>query len=216
MTERSKRTVAGRTLIALPVLLLVAAIVHPSHRAWDSAVAVAASQRERWYLGHLLILGAMALLALAVLWLGRALRGPRGGLESTGAALTMVGAIGVGALAGVELVVREMSDPSLNQGAMAALGERMASSPALIVPLFSMLAALGLGICLLALALERSRTGPPRAALVGGIALAIAIVAFPLPAVAIPAAICSLAGLGSVGWTMSTSAPEIEPAAVPR
>lgn len=162
MTERSKRTVAGRTLIALPVLLLVAAIVHPSHRAWDSAVVVAASQRERWYLGHLLILGAMALLALAVLWLGRALRGPRG------------------------------------------------------VPLFSMLAALGLGICLLALALERSRTGPPRAALVGGIALAIAIVAFPLPAVAIPAAICSLAGLGSVGWTMSTSAPEIEPAAVPR
>jgi len=41
MIERSQRTLAGRTLIASPLLLLAAAVVHPSHRAWDSAIPAA-------------------------------------------------------------------------------------------------------------------------------------------------------------------------------
>ena len=202
----------GAALIALPLLLLAAAVVHPAHRTWDTAVAVAASHRERWYLGHLLVLLAMTLLALAVVELGRTLPEPRGRLEVVGAGLTLMGAIGVGALAGVELVVWEMGHGSLDRAEMGALGERMADSLLLIVPLFALLGGLALGLCMLGLALERSAVGPPRGALVGGIALATAIVGFPLPAVAIPAAVCALAGLGSVGLAMLT-ASSIERAA---
>ena len=211
MSGQSEQTLGGVAMIASPLLLLAAAIVHPSHRQWDTALAVAASQRDRWYVGHMLVLVAMAVLVVAVLGLGRTLRVPSGGLASTGAGLTLVGTIGVGGLVGVELVVWEISHPSLDQAEMGGLVERMAGSPALIVPLFAMLAALAVGICMLALALERSRIGPRWTAGVGGVALATAIVAFPVPAVAIPAAVCALASFGPVGWiVLSAAAPPAE------
>lgn len=206
-------------LFALPLLVLVASVAHPSHRLWNTAVAVAAGQRERWYLSHLLVLVGMALLVLVVAELQRALPGPRDRLEQAGAGLTLVGAVGVGGLGAIELVVWEMSHPSLSAAEMAELGDRMAHSLLFVVPLLAGLAPFTLGLCLLALTLERSGVGPRRAALVGGVALALAIAAFPLPAVAIPAAVLALVGLGSVGWALppaGAARPNLARAGLPR
>jgi hypothetical protein len=121
MTEISTRgrQAIATALVAAPLLLLAANIVHPSHGLdAESWLSSAAAGQTRFYAGHVLFLAAAATLILAVLALVYTLRESRSALAWIGGGLTALGALGLTGLVSLDFVVWQMAGLA---GALAAV-----------------------------------------------------------------------------------------------
>jgi hypothetical protein len=100
-------------MLAAPILLLIASLIHPPHAgSAESWLHAAESGPTRFYLAHLLFLGAAALLVPATLGLGRLAHPTQTTLTALGVGITLLGILGIGALVGSDFVVWKMADPS--------------------------------------------------------------------------------------------------------
>ncbi|MEK6230050.1 MAG: hypothetical protein AABM31_12105 [Actinomycetota bacterium] len=112
--------------------------------------------------------------------------------------------MGLAALVGTDFVVWQMAHLPADPTQMAAVSPRLDDSPAILAPLFGMSAALGLGGVLLGLAVGRAGVLPGWAALALALGPATWLAAVPSSALAIAAAVCVLAGMGTAGWLVLT------------
>lgn len=201
MSERLGRTearVAGTAMLAAPILLLIASLIHPPHAgSAESWLHAAESGPTRFYLAHLLFLGAAALLVPATLGLGRLAHPTQTTLTALGVGITLLGILGIGALVGSDFVVWKMADPSAEKSQMLSLLERVTTSPGFVAPLYALAGGIATGPAVLALALHREGQIPSWATLMiaaGAPAFLLGIPTRPIP---IAAAVCMLTGLAA-------------------
>jgi hypothetical protein len=98
-----RRIVAGVSLIAAPLILLVGALAHPQGK--DSAIAhlaVVAESPDRYYVAHAILLGGLALFLPAVLGIMHLLTERATALGHIGGGLAMVGLFGATAIVAVD------------------------------------------------------------------------------------------------------------------
>ncbi len=195
------RTLAGLSLIAAPLLLLLATLIGPD-LSDDPAERLGeiADDEARYVLGgYLFLVGAMVFVpGLIGLW--RLFRGPRVTLGQLGAALLLVGVISTLAFFGFGAYEYEAAQPGLDRAEMAELVDN-ADESGVTTPLFIVAFVVGItiGSLIVAWSLWRRRLVPvwgPAAIVVGTIlgffsedSLAVGAIGFAF----------LLVGFGSVG-----------------
>jgi hypothetical protein len=184
-----------------PAVLMAATVVHPPHGgdagSWFGA---AVENPTRFYLAHILFLVGTLLLLPAVLRLSLelALRRPR--LAVVGAGLSIAGGFGVAGLVGMDLIVWQMARPDADPKAMLALLTAVARQPAVILPLYGLTAALGLGFALLLRGLERSSVIPRGTVPITVAGLGLWAAGLPVPPLAITGMGFVLLGLARLAF----------------
>jgi hypothetical protein len=126
-----RQRLAAASLIAAPLLLLAGELLHPQNLP-DPAqqLATVAADPGRWYLAHLLSLLGFALLVPAILGLAQLVGRRRAALADLGGALALLGVLAsVGLLTLDGFGVWQMAQPAADRAEMAALLERIFTSP---------------------------------------------------------------------------------------
>lgn len=161
--SRFRRLVAGLCLIAAPVVLLVGALIHPQGKEASAAhLAVVATNPDRYYWAHAILLVGLALflpLILALMHLLRE-RGPR--FAHVGGVLAILGLFGATAIVAVDgVAASQMAQPQANVQEMAALLDRIKESPGLRGIAVVAGVTLLLGMLVLAYGLWRTKAAQP-------------------------------------------------------
>jgi hypothetical protein len=197
-----RKTVAGMCMVAAPLLLLVAAIIHPAVKTDEAAqLAVVADHTNAWYLAHLLAFGAVVLALPAVLGLMHMLREREVAFGHVGGALALIGLIGTAAVVAVEFVVWEMVRGGANRTDMTALLHRITHDAGTLVPIYIVSLGLGIGFLALAMGLYRARAVQSWMAAfiaIGGLVLDLSGIVSSVALFIVGAAFLFV-GLGSVG-----------------
>lgn len=197
-----RKTIAGTSMIAAPLLVLAGSVIHPDGSTDEAAqLATVAGSLDEWYAAHLVLLVALVLAIPAVLGLMHMLREREVAYGHVGGGLALLGVVAVAGIVAIEMVVWQMSAAGADRTEMVALLERVTDSAGIVIPLFLMSVALGLGLAVLALGLYRARAVQGWMAAfvaVGGMLVTVAgFVAS--PPVAIAGGAFLLVGLGSIG-----------------
>ena len=101
-----RKTVAGVSMIAGPVVVVVAEIIHPKEHSDEAKwLAEVSANTGRQYSAHLLVLLALALSIPAILGLMHMLKARRPALGHVGAALALFGTVSLAVVVGTEFVV---------------------------------------------------------------------------------------------------------------
>jgi hypothetical protein len=207
-----RRIVAGVSLMAAPLILLVGALAHPQGK--DSAIAhlaVVAESPDRYYVAHAILLGGLALFLPAVLGIMHLLTERATALGHIGGGLAMVGLFGATAIVAVDgIAISQMGQPQANVEEMAALLDRIKESPGLRA--IAVLGAVSFlfGMLILAYGVWRAKAVQP---LVAGL-IAAAAIAFFIGQVTDNRFIFALgftiyiAGLGPLGWRILAESDE--------
>jgi hypothetical protein len=187
-------------MVAAPLALLSAMVVHPAHAAdGGSWLAAAEAGPARFYAAHLLILVAVALFVPVTLALADLVRPRRPAAATLGSALTLLGLLAVAVLVGMDFVAWQVARSTIEADQALALLHGALTSPGVVAPLTVLLPGLVLGPALLAIALHRERIVPAwRAALIP-LGLAGAFGGLPIAPVAIVGAATLVMSLGGLG-----------------
>jgi hypothetical protein len=196
------KTVAGFCMIAAPLLLLVATVVHPEQKTSEAAqLAVVADNLDAWYAAHLIALVSVALAVPVALGLMHMLREREVAFGHVGGALAMLGLLAFAGVAAMELVVWQMAQ-SGDQAAMAGLLESVTESAGIALPVYAVaLTGFALGFTVLAAGVYRARAAQSWMALfvaVGAILLTLEQLVYTNWLGMVGAAFL-LVGLGSIG-----------------
>ena len=107
------RQIAGAAMIAAPVAIVVAEILHPKFEM-DAAkqLAIVADSTGRWYAAHALVLVALTLVVPACIGLARILEASRPTISHLSLIAFAPGVVVLAALVGMELVLWQMRSPS--------------------------------------------------------------------------------------------------------
>lgn len=205
-TSRFRRLVAGFCLIAAPIVLLVGALLHPQGEQASAAhLAVVATNPDRYYWAHAILLAGLALFLPVVLALMHLLKEREPKLGHLGGGLAMIGLFAATAVVAVDgIAVSQMGQPEANVEEMAALLDRIKESPGLRVIAIVAGVSLLLGMLLLALGLWRTGVVQPwMASGVAGGAIAFLVgVATDNRVVFALAFALYLIALGPLGWRL--------------
>lgn len=206
-----RKTIAGLCMIAAPLLVLAGSVIHPDGSTDEAAqLATVAGNLDQWYAAHLVLLISLAFAIPAVLGLMHMLREREAAYGHVGGALALLGTVAVAGIVAIEMVVWQMGAAGADRAEMVALLERVSTSAGIVIPLFVVSIALGLGLAVLALGLYRARAVQFWMAgftAVGGIMLTVAgFVASPV--VAIVGGAFLLVGLGSIGRLVLSESDE--------
>ncbi|HEX2479635.1 MAG TPA: hypothetical protein VHK45_10165 [Geminicoccaceae bacterium] len=162
-STRGRQAIAT-ALVAAPLLLLAANVVHPSHGLdAESWLSSAAAGQTRFYAGHVLFLAASAALILEVLGLVYTLRESRSALAWIGGGLTALGALGLTGLVSLDFVVWQIAGLPADRPEMIALLEKITAS----ATIFDVLISAGLAGALAAVTIQPIAIAGSLAALVG-------------------------------------------------
>jgi hypothetical protein len=175
-----RRTVAGLSLIAAPLLGLIGATLLPAFTGgMDGELAFIAAQPERWLTGLYLDLLAWPLMIVAIIGLLHLLRERAGILGHIGGGLMLLGSFFHGAVLGFQFVEAPLVVSGINHAQMVAFSEQMYEHTAFTMLLLPFM-GFYVGLLILALALWRARVVPLWIA--GLIVAAIAVEFFGPPA----------------------------------
>jgi hypothetical protein len=206
-----RKMVAGACMILAPLVLLVAAVVHPDGKTDEAAqLSVIADHLDAWYAAHLLVLAAIVLAVPAVLGLMHMLREREVAFGHIGGGLGLVGLLALKGIVAIEGFVGWQMGAAGDRGAMVALMERINDTAGIVIPFFVVSFAFALGMICLAVALYRARAVQSWMALfvtVGAVAIAVAGPTA-LGWLMIVGAAFLLVGLGSVGRMVLTESDE--------
>jgi len=194
-----RKVVAGCCLLAAPLLLLVAMVIHPDTGTSEaSLVAAAADSPDAWYVAHLLVLVSLAVAIPAVLGLMHMLRERETSFGHVGGGLALLGIL---AFTGIVAVEGFAGWQIAKGGDDAALLERLYDSAGFVIPFVLMGFAFMLGMLVLAVGLYRAHAVQAWMALFVAIGAVLMAVAFPtaVEVLAIVGAAFLLVGLGSIG-----------------
>lgn len=155
-----RRSVAGLSLIAAPLVGLVGALFIPQYTGSLGAELTAISEHTgRWLVGNFLILLSFFLLIPAMLGILQLLRHRSVALGHIGVALVLLGLFFHGAIIGFALVEAPLVESGLSRTEMVAFAERMYEGPAFIMILAPFI-GFYLGLIILAVALWRAKVVP--------------------------------------------------------
>ncbi len=205
-----RKTVAGICMVAAPLVLLVALVIHPDTGTSEaSIVAAAASEPDAWYTAHLLALVSLVLAIPAVLGLMHMLREREVAFGHVGGGLAMLGLIAFVGIVAVEGFVGWQAATG-DRGEMVALLERLYDSTGFVVPFLVMSLGFGIGMLVLAAGLYRARAVQSYFALFIAAASIMLTLGglFATEWLGIVGAAFLLVGLGSVGRMVFTESDE--------
>jgi hypothetical protein len=171
--RRYQRLAAG-SLIVAPLVLLAGELLHPPFQR-DPArlLAVAAANPGRWYLAHLLSLIGFALLMPAILGLTQLVGQGRAALADVGGTLALLGVLAVSGLLSIDgFGVWQMAQPAADRAEMAALLDRILTSPG-VLTLYLVSLASAVGLLVLVVGLYRAQLVPAWTA--GLVAIGVAV-----------------------------------------
>jgi hypothetical protein len=174
VSRRLHQRLAASSLIAAPLVLLAGELLHPPFQL-DPAqqLALVAANPDRWYLAHLLSLVGFALLVPGLLGLTRLVGQRRAALADLGGALALLGMLAITGLLSIDgFGVWQMAQPAADRAEMAALLDRIFTSPG-VVPLLVVPLAFPVGLLVLTLGLYHSKVVPAWTA--GLVAIGVAI-----------------------------------------
>jgi hypothetical protein len=196
-----RKMVAGACMVAAPVVLLVAMVIHPASDMDEATqVATIADNLDAWYVAHLLAFVAIVLTVPAVLGLMHMMREREVTLGHVGGGLAMLGLLATTGIVAMELVMWQMAGGG-NTAEAVALLERLNETAGIVIPFVLLSFGLALGLACLAVGLYRARAVQSWMAVsvgVGAIAFGFAI-ATAMNWLAIVAAAFLVVGLGAIG-----------------
>ncbi len=162
-----RRTVAGLSLIAAPVLFAAAEILTPQPSGSAAAqLASFAQQRDQLLAGVLCGLASSMLFVPALFGLLQQIRNKGMVYAHLAAAMIIYGLVAGAALGGINVMFWVMTKPGMNRGAMASLLDGLEhGSAALGAPLLAGHYLFALGIVLLGIAAWRAHLVPRWAAI---------------------------------------------------
>jgi hypothetical protein len=194
----------GLALIAAPLLILAAMIIHEPHGT-DAAswLESAEAGRTRFYLAHLLFLAAAVALVPVALGLADLVVERERTLARLGCGLTLLGIAGLCLLVGMDLFLWQLvADPAMESREALRAVERVTASVGINAPIAVLLAGLPTGFALLALGLYRTQAAKLWSALASALAVPVTFGGLPLGWLSIVGAVVATAGMGSVGWPL--------------
>jgi hypothetical protein len=206
-----RKLVGGACMVVAPLLLLVAAVIHPESKTDEgSQLAVIADHLDAWFAAHLIALVAIALAVPAVLGLMHMLRERQVAFGHVGGGLAMLGLLAYVGIVAIEGFVGWQMGAAGDRGEMTALFERLTETAGVVIPFFIVSVAFAVGMLFLAAGLYRARVVQSWMALflvIGAVCLAIAG-----PAAAnwlfIVGAAFLFVGFGSIGRMVLTESDE--------
>ncbi|MDP9379840.1 MAG: hypothetical protein M3Q29_06755 [Chloroflexota bacterium] len=154
-----RRSVAGLSLIAAPLVGLIGALLTPQYTGDLGEELAAISAPGRWLVSDFLNLLTFFLMIPAVFGLLHLLRHRAVALGHIGAALALLGLFFHGAIIGFALVEVPLVESGLERAQMVAFAERMYEGPAFLMILAPFI-GFYLGMIILAVALWRAKVAP--------------------------------------------------------
>ena len=153
-SHHTRKMVAGACMVAAPLFVLVAAVIHPSAdtSALSQASAIA-TEPDAWYIAHLVALVSIVLAVPAVLGLMHMLREKQGAVGLIGGGLAVLGLMAFVGIVAIELVFWQAGAPAQT----AVLIDRVGDTAGIMVPFFVVSLGFGLGMILLAAGLYAAR-----------------------------------------------------------
>jgi hypothetical protein len=206
-----RKLVAGACMIVAPLLLLIAAVIHPESKTDEgSQLAVIAEDLDAWFAAHLIALIAIALAVPAVLGLMHMLREREVAFGHVGGSLALLGLLAYVGIVAIEGFVGWQMGAAGDRGEMTALLERLYDTAGVVIPFFVMSLAFAVGMLFLAAGLYRARFVQSWMVLflaIGAVCLAIA---GPVAAnwLFIVGAAFLFVGFGSIGRMVLTESDE--------
>jgi hypothetical protein len=147
-------------MIVMPLVFVLAELLHARFQTEAAKQLTAvADNTGRWYVAHALILLALALAVPAFLGLVHLVGKGRVTLGHLSLVVFIPGLVAIAAIAGMELVLGQMAQPSANRAEMVALAERINESAG-IVAFFLVALLFPLAWLLVGIGLYRARTVP--------------------------------------------------------
>jgi hypothetical protein len=196
-----RKMVAGACMVVAPLVLLVAAVIHPASDMNEATqVATIADNLDAWYVAHLLALISIAVMVPAVLGLMHMLRDREVAFGHVGGGLAMLGLLAFAGIVGMELVMWQMVAGGSTREAVALL-ERLNDTAGIVIPFVVVSFGFALGLACLAIGLYRARAVQSWTAVsvaVGAIVFGVAI-GTALNWLSIVAAAFLVVGLGTIG-----------------
>jgi hypothetical protein len=179
---------------------------------------VAAANPDRWYLAHLLSLIGFALLVPAILGLTQLVGQRRAALADLGGTLALLGVLAATGLLSIDgFGVWQMAQPAADRAEMAALLDRILTSPRVLLPLYLVSLASAVGLLVLTLGMYRAQVVPAWTA--GLVAIGVAVWFTGEAAASKAAMVAGVAllalGLGLTGRRMLTASTQQRPAGAP-
>ena len=197
-----RKLVAGACMIVAPLLLLVAAVIHPESKTDEgSQLAVIAGNLDEWYVAHLLALVSIALAVPAVLGLMHMLRERQVAFGHVGGGLTLLGLLAFTGIVAIEGFVGWQMGAAGDRGEMTALFERLNDTAGIVIPFYVVSVAFAIGMVCLAFGLYRARVVQSWMALFLVVAAVCIAIAGPAAAnwLMIVGAAFLFVGFGSIG-----------------
>jgi hypothetical protein len=146
--------VAGACMVAAPLFLLVAAVIHPaSGTSALSQAAAIATEPDAWYIAHLLALVSIVLAVPAVLGLMHMVRERQGVAGMVGGALAVLGLMAFVGVVAIEMVLWQAGPPAET----AVLIDRLEDTAGIMIPFGVVSLGFGLGMIALAAGLYAAR-----------------------------------------------------------
>jgi hypothetical protein len=204
-SHHTRKMVAGACMVAAPLFLLLAAVIHPAAGtgALSQAAAIAA-EPDAWYIAHLLGLVSIVLAVPAVLGLMHMLRERQGAAGLVGGGLALLGLLAFVGIVAMEMVFWQAGAPAQT----AALIDRVGDTTGIMVPFYVVSLGFGLGMVLLAAGLYAARAVSPLMAgclAVGAAAVTIAS-ATAAEWLVIGGAVVLALGFGMIGFMVLSEA----------
>src|SRR5262245_19847824 len=196
-----RRLVAGVCMVAAPLVLLVATVVHPASDMDEATqVATIADNLDAWYVAHLLAFVSIALMVPVVLGLMHMLRERQVALGHLGGGLALLGLLAFAGIVGMEMAMWQMVAGGSTSEAVGLL-QRLNDTAGIVIPFVIVSFGFALWLACVALGLYRARVVQSWTALsvaAGAIAFGVAI-GTAMNWLAIVAAAFLVVGLGAIG-----------------
>lgn len=195
----------GLALVAAPLLILAAMIVHHPHGV-DGASWYESAQagHTRFYIAHLLFLASGVAFLPAAAGLADLIteREPR--LARVGRTLVLFGIAGFCVLVGMDLFLWQLVlDPSLAPASTVSAAEHVTASVGIGAPVAILVAGAPFGFGALALGLHRAHEVSDWSALAIAAGVPLTFAGLPLGWLAIAGAIVATAGMAPLGWKLA-------------
>jgi uncharacterized membrane protein YhaH (DUF805 family) len=159
-----RRTVRGASMIAAPLILVIAEVLHAHLEEDPSAyLSAIAENTGRWYAAHVLVLVSLVLALPAFLGIRHLVESRRPALGSLASIAFVPGLIALAALVGMELVAWQMAQPGVDRAQMITLWKNTSQSAG-IVPIIFVALLFSLAWLLAGIGLYVSRLCPRWAA----------------------------------------------------
>lgn len=196
-----RKTVAGVCMVVAPVLALLSFVIAPAIETDAGAqLAAAADDLDTYYASNLIGMVAVVLLVPAVLGLMHMLRERQVAFGHVGGGLALVGLLATAASIGLAFFVWRMARGGVTPAEVALLDD-VNEAAGVVLPVYILGFAVGIGLAVLAAGLYLARAVDWWMAAAIGIGALLVNVAFPAGelALAIVGAAVLVVGLGSVG-----------------